>query len=253
MQCREYQLIVGNIMNSGKQIKISVIIPIYNEARRLSSAVTQIWMVVQQLGIDFEIFISEDGSTDGSDNIAKGLARDYSFVYALHSRKRLGRGAALKKALKRSTGDIILYSDVDLSTDLVHLHDFVNAIIDGADIVVGSRLIEGSHVEQMLLRTIISKIYNRLVWLLFRSPIHDHQCGFKAFKKPSIIKLVDAVEDNHWFWDTEMIIRALRCGFTVIEYPVTWKYQRTSKVHLITDIRNMGLKLLRLRVKLARA
>jgi glycosyltransferase involved in cell wall biosynthesis len=240
-------------MNQHKQTKISVIIPIYNEARRLSTAVIQIRNVIQQLGFDYEIIISEDGSTDGSDRIAERLARDYPFVYALHSRKRLGRGAALKKALKRSTGDIILYSDVDLSTDLVHIHDFVNALSNGADIVVGSRLMEGSHVEQKLLRTIVSRMYNKLVWLLFRSPIHDHQCGFKAFKRASIIELIEDIKDNHWFWDTEMIIRALRCDLMIIEHPVTWKYQRTSKVHLITDIRNMGLKLLSLRVELARA
>jgi len=239
-------------MDSCKQTKISVIIPIYNEARRLSTAITQIRNVLKQLGFDFEIIISEDGSTDGSDKIARALARRYSFVTALHNRERLGRGAALKKALKRSTGDIILYSDVDLSTDLMHLHGFVNTIIDGADIVVGSRLMEGSRVEQMLLRTIISKIYNRLVWLLFHSPIHDHQCGFKAFKKSSIIELIDDIEDNHWFWDTEMIIRAVKHGLTIIEYPVTWKHQNSSKVNLITDIRKMGLKLLRLRIKIAR-
>ena len=228
--------------------KISLIIPVYNEAKIIESTIMQSVSAVQKLRVPFEIIVVEDGSTDGTDEIVNELANEYPFLFFFHNRKRQGRGTALKKAFKASTGNILVYYDADLSTDLIHIRDGVNAILEGADIAGGSRLIVGSRAERKMLRNVLSKIYNCLVRFFFNSPLHDHQCGFKAFNKFNIIKLLDNVEDTHWFWDTEIIIRAIEHRLNVVEFPITWKHRKTSKVHLLKDTIYMGFKLLRFRL-----
>lgn len=225
--------------------KVSLIVPVYNEANRLQSSIIKIKTALQNLGIYFEIIITEDGSTDGSDKIAEELEHKDPVIQHLHSDRRLGRGKALKRAFEVSTGDVFVYTDVDLSTDLRHLGDLLEAIEKGADIAVGSRLTKGARIKRSFLRDIASKLYNNLVKFLLNSPVHDHQCGFKAFKKSSIMDVISEVEDSHWFWDTEVILRAVKQGYSVVEVPVTWTYSRTSKVVLLKDIWYMGISLLK--------
>jgi len=226
--------------------KVSLIVPVYNEANRLQSSIIKVKKALQNLGVCFEIIITEDGSTDGSGKIAEELEHKDPVIKHLHSDRRLGRGEALKRAFKVSTGDVFIYTDIDLSTDLRHLEDLLEAIEKGADIAVGSRLIKGAHVKRPFPRNIASRLYNNLVRLLLRSPLHDHQCGFKAFKRSSVIDIISEVEDKYWFWDTEVIIRAVKQGYSVVEVPVTWTYSRTSKVRLLKDMRYMGINLLKL-------
>jgi glycosyltransferase involved in cell wall biosynthesis len=226
--------------------KISVIIPVFNEAKRLRRCVTEVKRASRNLGIYFEVVISEDGSTDGTDKIACELANKDSAVKHLHSDVRLGRGKAIQRAFEMVDGDIVIYVDVDLSTDLQHLIDLIKAIEDGADIATGSRLLTGSIVRRSLQREMTSRIYNWMVRWIFKSAIHDHQCGFKAFKKVTVTALLDKVKDKHWFWDTEIIIRALRNRCNVVEIPITWVQSEETKVHLVLDIKYMAMSTLKL-------
>lgn len=232
--------------------KISVIIPVYNEANRLRECVEELKRALRNLGIYFELVISEDGSTDGTDMIAYELANKDSAVKHLHSDVRLGRGEAIQRAFEVVNGNIVIYVDADLSMDLQHLSDLIKAIEDGADIATGSRLLTGSVVRRSFLRELTSRIYNWMVRWIFKSTVHDHQCGFKAFKKVTVKPLLDEVKDKHWFWDTELIIRALRNGCKVVEIPITWVQSEETKVNLGADIKYMGMSALKLGWQLRR-
>ena len=209
---------------------ISIVIPAYNEAERLEKNIETLIDFLEKNYKEFEIIITEDGSTDGTDRIAESLAIRYPFVHHIHSDKRLGKGKAVLNGIKNAKGDIVVYMDADLSTDLHHLKEVVNAVEDGYDMVVGSRLLKESRTSRPFTRDFPSKVYNFLVRFLLKSEIHDHQCGFKAFRRDSILKIADKARDNHWFWDTEILVLAQRDGMKIKEIPVTWTHNRDGAV-----------------------
>ena len=140
--------------------------------------------------------------------------------------------------------------DVDLATNIKHLKDLIEAIENGYDIAIGSRLIEGSKAKRSFERLLYSKVYNFLVRALLKSKIKDHQCGFKAFKKDIVVKLGKEAKDNHWFWDTEILVLAQRKGYKIKEIPVEWtegkdtKVRRTDVFYMFSRILKMWLRLI---------
>ncbi|MFQ6063179.1 MAG: flippase-like domain-containing protein [Methanosarcinales archaeon] len=221
-------------------------LPAYNEADRIKNAVQQSLNTLQSLTNSFEIIIAEDGSTDGTDRIARELASKYQRVLHLHSDTRQGRGKALNRAFKASSGKILIYIDVDLATDMKHLSELISAIREGYDFATGSRMLPQSQVKRSFKRGFASYGFNFLTRLFLRSKIHDHQAGFKAFKREPLFNLLDEVSDEHWFWDTELLVRAQKKGYSVKEFPVKWEHGGTSKVDLINDIIGMGSQIFRL-------
>ncbi|MEM1671662.1 MAG: lysylphosphatidylglycerol synthase domain-containing protein [Archaeoglobaceae archaeon] len=227
-------------------MKVSIVLPAYNEAKRLRNAVEKIEEHAKALGYDYEIVIAEDGSTDGTDKIAKEIAEKNPRVKHLHSDQRLGRGKALMNAFRNCSGDVVVYMDVDLSTDLRHLKEIVSAIVEGYDIATGSRLMKESKAKRPLKRDLASKAYNLLVRLLLGSKLHDHQCGFKAFKKDVILEIGALAKDTHWFWDTEVLVLAQKKGYKVKEIPVIWEHGGETKVRFKKDVLYMFFQILRM-------
>ena len=213
-------------------MKVSIVLPAYNEAERVERAVEEVRKELSSYyaGDEFEIIIAEDGSRDGTDRIAAELAERYENVRHIHSDERLGRGRALKNAFKEAKGEILAYLDVDLSTDLKHLKELIQAIEGGYDFVTGSRLMQGSRTERPLKRDFASKAYNFLVRLFLGSKLHDHQCGFKAFRRGALFEVMEKAKDTHWFWDTEVLVLAQRMGYRVGEIPVRWVGRGETKV-----------------------
>ena len=164
----------------------------------------------------------------------------------LHSDERQGRGRALNRAFKASKGDILGYIDVDLATDMRHLKEMIQYIRDGYDFATGSRMLPQSNVKRPLKRGFASMGFNFLTRFMLGSKLYDHQCGFKAFRRNSLFEIMDDVKDAHWFWDTELFVRAQRAGFRVMEFPVEWKHGGTTKVNLIKDVFGMGSQIFRL-------
>ncbi|MGB3460142.1 MAG: dolichyl-phosphate beta-glucosyltransferase [Halobacteriota archaeon] len=231
--------------------QVSLILPAYNEAEGLRESVLQVADALQKITPAFEIIIAEDGSTDGTNKIAESLAIEYPYIKHLHSNDRLGRGKALNRAFGLSEAEILAYVDVDLATDLKHLEELINAIKDeGYDFSTGSRMLKESDVKRSFTRLIASKTFNTLTRFLLKSYIKDHQCGFKAFKRGPLFDILDDVRDNHWFWDTELLVRAQRRGYAIKEFPVRWRSSRKTKVDLKRDVIEMGTQIIRLRREL---
>jgi hypothetical protein len=228
---------------------VSIVLPAYNEASSLEKAVEEVMSEMNRFYSpkDYEIIIAEDGSTDGTDKIAENLARKYDNVIHLHSDERLGRGRALFNAFKQSKGEILVYLDVDLSTNLKHLKQLIDSIaIEGYDFATGSRLMKESRTERPFKRNFASKSYNFLVRLFLGSKLKDHQCGFKAFKRDVLFRVAEKAKDTHWFWDTEIMVLAQKMGYKVKEIPVTWKQGSETKVRFGRDILYMFGQIMRM-------
>ena len=227
---------------------ISIVFPAYNEAERIEKAIKETEKFLKKINYDYEIIVAEDGSTDGTDKIVQRLVNDK--IRLFHSDVRLGRGKALMNAFEKAKGEIVISMDVDLATNIKHLKDLIEAIENGYDIAIGSRLIEGSKAKRSFERLLYSKVYNFLVRALLKSKIKDHQCGFKAFKKDIVVKLGKEAKDNHWFWDTEILVLAQRKGYKIKEIPVEWtegkdtKVRRTDVFYMFSRILKMWLRLI---------
>jgi glycosyltransferase AglD len=235
---------------------LSVILPVYNEANRLEASYGRLKEYLARNFGSFEVIIVEDGSTDGSYDVARRISAVDSGVVLIHSEARLGRGASVALAIKRAGGDYILYMDADLATDLAYTRALVDRLAGGASVATGSRLMKGSRAERPLSRRIASMAFNSMVRLLFGSRMRDHQCGFKGFRKKDVLGLVDLVLDDHWLWDTELLILCQALGLSVDEFPVAWIHNggnslSASKVKLLRDSAMMGMGLLKLKCRLA--
>jgi glycosyltransferase involved in cell wall biosynthesis len=209
--------------------------------------VTKITETLDEYVGAYEIIIAEDGSTDGTDKKADELSERLPVVRHLHSDKRLGRGKALKNAFQQSSGEILVYMDVDLATDVRQLKELISSVDEeGYDFATGSRLLPESNVERSGTRNFASKTYNFMVRAVLGSKVKDHQCGFKAFRREPLMQLLNEVGANHWFWDTEILVRAHRRGYRIKEIPVLWKSGRETKVRLLQDSFHMGWQILSL-------
>jgi hypothetical protein len=232
---------------------IVVTVPAHNESKNLRKCVELLLQETSQLGEEFCIVIAEDGSTDGTDIIARGLERMYPAVIHFHATRRLGRGLALKSAWNKVKGDIYVYIDCDLATNMKYYPQLINSIREGNDLATGSRYIEGAKVHRPLLRKLASKLYNTLIRMMFKDHVFDHQIGFKAFSNRLIRDILNECKSTGWFWDTEVIIRSIHNNYRCVEFPVEWeekKRKKTSIKRLITDVIVHGVGLIRLKSSL---
>jgi hypothetical protein len=230
-------------------VEVSVVLPAYNEARTIEGTVET---TLSTLGAflppgTFEVLVAEDGCDDRTPAIADRLAAEDPRVRHVHSDERLGRGGALERAFSAAAGDTLVYFDTDLATDMRHLEELVERVRSGAaDVATGSRWMPGQVADRPAKRGVPSRVYNGLVRLVLRSPLRDHQCGFKALSRDAFERLHADVEDEHWFWDTELLVRAQRAGLEVAEFPVEWEPKGDTKVDLVRDVFGMGSQILRL-------
>ncbi len=215
---------------------LDVVIPVYNEERDLAPNITKLRdFLVQSCPYRWRIVIANNASTDRTLEIAKALAEQYPGEVTYIHLEEKGRGRALKRAWLASTADVVCYMDVDLSTNLRHLMPLVEPIFAGQyHIAIGSRLMPGARVTRQLKREVISRAYNLIIKLMFpRRRFSDAQCGFKALSRQAVQDLVPYIQDNHWFFDSELLLRAEQCGYKIWEVPVEWIEDLDSRVKII--------------------
>jgi glycosyltransferase involved in cell wall biosynthesis len=220
---------------------VSVIIPAYNEKSKIKHAIETARCTIRDANLEGEIIIAEDGSNDGTREIVAQMANLDSRIILISSDQRLGRGRALNRAIKASNGNIVCYIDADLATDMAHLPELIDAVMNkGFDFATGSRCIQKSEARRNKKRFLASRVYNGMVRLILGSEVYDHQCGFKAFDRNRVISLLDEVKDNNWFWDTEILVRGQKHGYRIKEIPVKWKESDSTKVNILKDANEMG-------------
>jgi glycosyltransferase involved in cell wall biosynthesis len=213
---------------------VDVVIPVYNEERALATSIRRLnGYLSSEFPFPAVITIADNASTDSTLTIANSLAIELAGVRVLHLNEK-GRGRALASAWLGSDAAIVAYMDVDLSTDLAALLPLVAPLLSGhSSVSIGSRLARGARVVRGPQREVISRCYNLILRLLLRVGFRDAQCGFKALQRDVAVRLIPAVQNRNWFFDTELLVLAERAGLRVAEVPVDWVDDPDSRVDIV--------------------
>ncbi len=214
--------------------RVDVVLPVFNEEADLERSVLRLRAYLESsFPFSFRITIADNASTDTTWAIAQDLQRRLTGVRAVHLDAK-GRGRALAAVWSVSDADVLVYMDVDLSTDLAALLPLVAPLVSGhSDVAIGTRLAHGAAVVRGAKRELISRCYNLVTRLALGSRFSDAQCGFKAIRAETARRLLPLVEDTGWFFDTELLVLAERAGLRIHEVPVDWVDDPDSRVDIV--------------------
>jgi putative flippase GtrA len=223
---------------------LDVVIPVYNEQDAVVPAVETVRRYLATLPFSARVTVADNASTDATPELARDLAERHADVHLLRLEQK-GRGRALKQAWSGSDAAVLVYMDVDLSTDLNALLPLVAPLLSGhSDVAIGSRLSRTSRTVRGPRREVISRCYNVLLRRTLRAGFSDAQCGFKAIRRDVASVLLPLVEDDEWFFDTELLVLAERAGLRIHEVPVDWVDDPDSSVDVVRtalqDLRGMA-------------
>ena len=223
-------------MNANRQT-VEIVIPVHDEERTLEPSVELLLGYLHaEFPFRFSVVVADNASTDRTPEIAAALAARHDEVRSLRLDLK-GRGLALRASWSESDADVVSYMDVDLSTNLESFLPLVAPIMSGhSELAIGTRLAHHAHVRRRLKRELLSRTYNGLVHASFRASFSDAQCGFKAIRSDVARRLLPLVEDDGWFFDTELLLLAERNGLRIHEVPVDWIEDLDSRVALVPTI-----------------
>src|SRR5215212_7909002 len=218
-----------------RRVSIEIVIPVYNEANVVPGSITTLCNYLETyFPYQWSVLIVDNASTDRTLSVAQELAVSHHRVSVLRLNQK-GRGRALKTAWLASEADVVAYMDVDLSTNLSSFLPLVSPLATGlSDLSIGSRLLKGATVTRQWKREVISRCYNLLIKAMFRNRFSDAQCGFKAIKRSVALKLLPWVEDDEWFFDTELLLLAEEWDYRISETPVDWIEDLDSRVDIVS-------------------
>ncbi len=235
--------------------QLEIVLPVYNEAHVLAGSVERLRTYLRDTSFPYtwRIVIADNASTDETLLVAQRLTARYedthTDVAVIHLPEK-GRGRALRKAWMESDADAMCYMDIDLSTDLEALLPLAQSVLDGGyDIATGSRMTRGSQITRSLRREITSRGFIFLIKVLFLSRLSDTQCGFKAISRRAAQELLPQVENEEWFFDTELLLLAEKGGYRVRDVPIRWLEDPDSRVNVLKTVLEDLRGLLRMRLR----
>lgn len=213
---------------------VEIVIPVLNEERALPGAIRTVCDYLDaSFPLPWRLTIVDNGSTDATWDLAVELSASVPGVHAMRL-ERQGKGAAVKEAWRRSTADIVAFMDVDLSTGLHALLPMISAVASGhCEVAIGTRLANGARVQRGMRRELMSRVYNGLLRIGFAARFSDATCGFKAARTEVIRPILAKVEDDRWFFDTEMLLLTQYNGARIREVPVDWVEDADSRVNVL--------------------
>jgi dolichyl-phosphate beta-glucosyltransferase len=233
---------------------LSVVIPAYNEERRLGASLRRIAEYFRSTGVSPEIIVVDDGSRDGTASVGREFLALYDGPGALLlNHRNRGKGYSVRRGVLAAAGERVLITDADLSTPVEEAHALLEAQErEGAHIVIGSRALPGSRIEvhQPALRERLGMLFNRIMRMLTGLPYRDTQCGFKLLARSAAQPLARAMSVDGFAFDVELLWLARRAGLRVHEQPVRWRNSRGSSVSLLRDAPRMLWDLMLLRRRL---
>jgi dolichyl-phosphate beta-glucosyltransferase len=211
---------------------LSVVIPAFNEARRLPRTLDRLRRWLTEAGYGHEIVVVDDGSTDGTAEAASESGGE-ELVLLRHQPNR-GKGYAVRRGMLAARGRRRLMTDADLSTPIEELPRLMEEIDRGADVAIGSRAVEGAQIEihQPAYREAMGRVFNQLVQLLLLPGLRDTQCGFKLFTAEAARRSFGACRLDGFSFDVEALYVARRLGLRIAEIPVVWRNDEASRVSL---------------------
>lgn len=228
---------------------LSIIIPAYNEERRLGQTLRAVLAYLERQPCSAEIIVVDDGSQDGTAQVAASFSGHKPRVQLLRNSRNRGKGYSVRKGFLRAKGKHLLFSDADLSTPIEELGMLIAALRNGYDIAIGSRALPESQIEvnQPWYRQNMGRLFNILVQALILQGIRDTQCGFKCFTREAAVDICHRMRCERFAFDVEMLYLAQVMGYRVAEVPVIWRNSPETKVHAIRDSAAMFADLLAIR------
>jgi len=226
-------------------VALSVVIPAYNEANRLPPYLESVAAYLTRRGITHEILVIDDGSNDDTVQVVKQCAAAHPSVRLIRLPRNTGKGAAVRTGMQAARGTLRLFTDADGATPIQELERLEVAIMNGADLAIGSRPLASRDARYTVKarphRALMGSLFSRIVrWLGIRD-ICDTQCGFKLFRDAAAAALFSVCRIDGYGFDLELIYIAQRRGYRIVEVPINWADQPGSKVQVVRD----GFRMLR--------
>jgi len=217
----------------------SVIIPAWNEERRIGPSLERVTAFVLEQPFGVEVVVVDDGSHDGTAAIVEGIAARHAFVRLIRN-PHGGKGAAIKTGIAAGLGRYLVICDTDLAVPIEELPKFLPPALDGYDVAIATREGKGARrIGEPGYRHLMGRVFNLLAQIVLLPGIRDTQCGFKAFRSEVARRIFPLQTIEGWGFDFEVLFAARRTGYKVIQVPVTWYYGTESKVKPVKDTLRM--------------
>ncbi len=222
--------------------KYSIVIPAYNEAARIPDTLQSVVDCIRSRSWSAEIVVVDDGSTDSTAEVVRAFAANAPEVRLLQNPGNRGKGYSVRSGLLQAQGDVVMFTDADLSAPIEEAERLFAAIAQGADIAIGSRWLEKDRQthRQPLYRQVFGRCFNAVTRTVMGLPFADTQCGFKAFTRQAAQTVFQLQTIERWGFDPEMLFIAIKRGFWIIEVPVSWAHDARTRLSYVKD----GFKML---------
>ncbi|MGA8488958.1 MAG: dolichyl-phosphate beta-glucosyltransferase [Terriglobales bacterium] len=227
----------------------SIILPAYNESARIAATLDKILAHATERGWNVEVIVVNDGSSDCTADILSEYARKHAVLRMLENPGNRGKGFSVRNGMLHAKGDVLLFSDADLSSPIEEADKLFTAIVNGADIAIGSRWVDRRLQirRQPLHRRFFGRIFNLALRVVLGLHFKDTQCGFKAFTRRSAQAIFPQQKIERWGFDPELLYLARKFGLTVSEVPVAWSHREGTRIHPLRDGIRMFVELLKVR------
>ncbi len=215
----------------------SIVIPAYNEAARIGQALDSVAGCIRKRNWFAEVVVVDDGSRDETAAIVRRFAAHAAGVRLLQNPGNRGKGYSVRNGLLHSFGEIVMFTDADLSAPIEEAEDLFAAIRGGVDIAIGSRWLEQTRqtIRQPLYRQFFGRCFNAVTRMVMGLPFADTQCGFKAFTRTAAQTVFQLQTIDRWGFDPEILFIALKRGYRVVEVPVSWAHDERSRISYLKD------------------
>jgi glycosyltransferase involved in cell wall biosynthesis len=222
--------------------RLSIVIPAYNESARIDGTLSRVMWCVEERGWDAEVLVVDDGSSDDTPAIVQKWMRRYPRLHMVRNPGNRGKGYSVRNGLLQAAGEIVMFTDADLSSPIEEAELLIAAIDDGADVAIGSRWLDRQKqtIHQPLYRRFFGRCFNKVTRCVMGLPFKDTQCGFKAFKREAAQTIFRLQTIERWGFDPEILFIARKLKLKIVEVPVTWGHDARSRLSYIRD----GMKML---------
>ena len=222
--------------------KYSIVIPAYNESARIPGTLRSVVECVRTSGWPAEIIVVDDGSKDATAEVVRAIAANAPEIRLVQNPGNRGKGYSVRNGLLQALGEIVMFTDADLSAPIEEAERLFAAIADGADIAIGSRWLERTRqtIRQPLYRQFFGRCFNGVTRAVMGLPFADTQCGFKAFTRTAAQTVFQLQTIDRWGFDPEILFIALKRGYRIEEVPVSWAHDERSRMSYLKD----GLRML---------
>ena len=217
--------------------RLSIIIPAYNESARIGTTLERVLSCVRERSWDAEVLVVNDGSADDTAAVVQQWARTHPELYLIENEGNCGKGFSVRNGLLQASGDLVMFTDADLSSPIEEAERLFEAIAAGADVAIGSRWLDRQKQtkHQPLYRRFFGRCYNWLTRTVMGLPYKDTQCGFKAFRREAAQCIFRLQTIERWGFDPEILFIAQKLHLRTVEVPVTWGHDERSRISYLRD------------------